>query len=152
MSLERQTTSARFLGAELDSDAGSGRACPALVTKSEGACPETNTERHSCCQQFENPANPEIHRKTTAEEIWVDTDGKVDYFGVRRSAPAGRLPELPKSLKPRKKDFRCRLSGLSRKHSPDALQAVQPGPHKIQGIGAGFVPAVLNKNIIWMKL
>jgi cysteine synthase A len=95
-------------------------------------------------QQFENAANPEIHRRTTAEEIWRDTDGQVDIFvgGVGTGGPLTGVAEV---LKGRKASFRA--IAVEPADSP-VLSGGAPGPHKIQGIGAGFVPAVLNRDVI----
>ena len=88
-------------------------------------------------QQFENPANPEIHRRTTAEEIWNDTDGEVDVF-VSGVGTGGTITGVGQVLKPRK-PVAAGSSRSSRRTRP-VLSGGQPGPHKIQGIGAGFVP------------
>lgn len=95
-------------------------------------------------QQFNNPANPEIHRKTTAEEIWADTDGQVDIL-VAGVGTGGTVTGVSEVLKARKPGFKA--IAVEPEGSP-VLSGGQAGPHKIQGIGAGFVPEVLNQGII----
>jgi cysteine synthase A len=100
--------------------------------------------RYLLLNQFENPANPEVHRRTTAEEIWRDTDGQADIL-VSGVGTGGTITGVGEVLKSRKPSFRC--VAVEPSASP-VLSGGQPGPHPIQGIGAGFVPKVLNMAIV----
>jgi cysteine synthase A len=101
-------------------------------------------------QQFENPANPEIHRQTTAEEIWADTAGKADIL-ISGIGTGGTVTGVGEVIKKRKPSFKCiAVEPVSSAVITQTMQKqpLKPGPHKIQGIGAGFVPKVLNVGII----
>ncbi len=140
MSIERRKLLAA-LGAELVLTPGS-EGMKGAITKAEELAKET--PNGIMPQQFKNPANPEIHRKTTAEEIWNDTDGKVDIL-VAGIGTGGTITGVAEVIKARKKDFTA--IAVEPDTSP-VLSGESPGPHKIQGIGAGFIPDILNRDII----
>jgi cysteine synthase A len=146
MSLERRRM-LKALGAELVlTPAAEGM--PGAVRKAEELC--NNNKNYFMPQQFKNPANPEVHRQTTAEEIWRDTDGKVDIL-VSGVGTGGTITGVSEVLKSRKPGFKS--IAVEPVNSPviaqrRAGQPLQPGKHTIQGIGAGFIPDVLNVDII----
>jgi cysteine synthase A len=139
MSVERRRLLAA-LGAELILTPGKGGMGAAIAMAEELA----EKEGHLLLQQFANPANPEVHRKTTAEEIWNDTDGQVDVF-VSGVGTGGTITGVADVIKRRKPSFKA--IAVEPVGSP-VLSGGQPGPHKIQGIGAGFVPDVLQVELI----
>ena len=114
---------------------------PGAIRKAEELA--ASDKRYFIPQQFENPANPEAHRRTTAEEIWRDTDGKADVL-VAGIGTGGTITGVGESLKERKPGFRC--VAVEPDSSP-VLSGGEKGPHPIQGIGAGFVPEILNTAI-----
>jgi len=139
MSQERRKL-LRAYGAELILTPGSGGMSAAIAKAEELAAADPNVW---IPQQFENPANPEIHRRTTAEEIWNDTDGQADVL-VAGIGTGGTLTGVGEVLKARKPSFR--VVAVEPAASP-VLSGGQKGPHPIQGIGAGFVPGILNTHI-----
>ena len=139
-SIERRKLLAA-LGAELVLTSGSDGMAGA-IKKAEELTSEIKNSFMP--QQFKNPANPEYHRKTTAEEIWRDTDGKVDIF-VGGVGTGGTITGVGEVLK--QKNSEVKIVAVEPNDSP-VLSGGQKGPHKLQGIGAGFVPEVLNINII----
>jgi cysteine synthase A len=146
MSLERRRLIKAF-GAEIVlTSAAEGM--PGAVRKAEELF--RKTPNAFMPQQFKNPANPEIHRRTTAEEIWHDTEGKIDILvaGIGTGGTITGCGEVLKSRKPSLKviaiePLNSPVLSQSRHHEP-----IRPGPHKIQGIGAGFIPDVLNTRVI----
>ncbi len=140
MSLERQKLLTR-LGAEIELTPAEKGMTGAIARAEEllKAYPKSFMP-----SQFDNPANPEIHRKTTAEEIWRDTDGAVDIF-VAGVGTGGTLTGVGEILKKRKPSVK--IVAIEPATSP-VLSGEKPGPHKIQGIGPNFIPAVLNLSVV----
>jgi cysteine synthase A len=139
MSKERRML-LRAYGAELVLTPGAERMPGAIKKAEEMAAADP---RYFIPQQFENPANPEVHRRTTAEEIWRDTDGKADFL-VSGIGTGGTITGVGEVIKARKPSFKCIAV------EPDAspvLSGGQAGSHPLQGIGAGFIPKILNTKI-----
>lgn len=140
MSIERRSLLSA-LGAELVLTPGA-EGMKGAIKKAEELSAETPDSFMP--QQFKNPANPEIHRSTTAEEIWRDTDGQIDIF-VAGVGTGGTVTGVGEALKG--KNPNIRIIAVEPDDSP-VLSGGNPGPHKLQGIGAGFVPDILNKDVI----
>jgi len=140
MSLERRKL-LRILGAQLVLTEGAKGMIGAIKKAEQLVAKHQN---HFMLQQFENPANPAVHRTGTAEEIWRDTEGRVDIF-VAGVGTGGTLTGVAEVLKQRKPAVR--IVAVEPKGSP-VLSGGKPGPHKLQGIGAGFIPAVLKTELI----
>ncbi len=140
MSVERRLL-LRAYGADLILTPGSEGMKGAIRTAEELAATDN---RYFIPQQFQNPANPAVHQRTTAEEIWRDTAGKVDII-VSGVGTGGTITGVGEILKARKPEVR--MVAVEPIDSP-VLSGGQPGPHKIQGIGAGFVPEILNTDVI----
>jgi cysteine synthase A len=140
MSVERRIT-LRAFGSKLVLTEGA-KGMRGAVDKANELCSEI--EGAFMPQQFRNPANPEVHRRTTAEEIWNDTDGRVDAL-ISGVGTGGTITGVAQVLKPRKPSFQA--IAVEPEASP-VLSGGSPGPHKIQGIGAGFVPDVLDRKLV----
>ena len=139
MSIERRKILA-FLGAELELTPAAKGMKGAVAYAKEIA----EREGGFLVGQFDNPDNPKIHRETTAEEIWQDTDGKVDFL-ISGVGTGGTLTGVGEVIKKRKPSFQ--IVAIEPEDSP-VLSGGDPGPHKIQGIGAGFIPSILKRELI----
>lgn len=141
MSLERRVL-LRLLGAEIELTPGA-KGMPGAIARAQEIV-DSLGDKGYMPQQFENPANPEVHRRTTAEEIWRDTDGKVDAI-VAGVGTGGTITGVSEVIKQRNPEFKA--IAVEPVASP-VISGGQPGPHKIQGIGAGFIPKNLNTSIL----
>ena len=140
MSLERRAMLKAY-GASLELTPAQG-GMRGAISKAEEIV--ANTENAFMLQQFQNPANPQIHRETTAEEIWEDTDGEVDFL-IAGVGTGGTITGIAEAIKERKPSFQ--VVAVEPKNSP-VMGGGLAGPHKIQGIGAGFIPDVLRRDLI----
>jgi cysteine synthase A len=140
MSIERRVL-LRAYGADLVLTPGKD-GMPGAIAKAEELA--KSDQRYFVPQQFENPANPAIHRATTAEEVWTQTDGKIDFF-ISGVGTGGTITGVAQALKERKPD--AKFIAVEPAASP-VLSGGQKGPHPIQGIGAGFIPPVLDEDLI----
>jgi len=140
MSMERRKL-LKALGADLVLTPGA-EGMKGAIAKANAMAAED--KRYLIMQQFDNPANPDVHRRTTAEEIWRDTDGKIDIF-VGGTGTGGTITGVAEVIKPRKPSVK--FIAAEPKDSP-VISGGKPGPHKIQGWGPGFIPSVLKKELL----
>lgn len=140
MSVERRKL-LRAFGAEVILTPGP-EGMPGAIRRAQDLC--ASNPRYVMLQQFQNPANPEVHRRTTAEELWDDTGGKIDIL-VSGVGTGGTITGVSQIIKPRKPSFKA--IAVEPTDSP-VLSGGSPKPHKIQGIGAGFVPEVLDMTLV----